>query len=398
MIENVGNFQIDARDRIVVLTHMRGSLSLHLHQKVSYDHQQRRSIVCSRILCLLISAELPEKHIEKMKNLLIVSLFLVLSCMVFAQNSSMNDTVVREFQFPLTQKETEPVFYYFNNEWIALPDHAVIQADSIQKAEVKNDEYGNRAVFLTVTPTYLARLKAEVRRSLINLDHRCEFPGGNGKFKEWLDSNIRIPEGFKGTERIIVEFYVQPDGTVTDPKIIRKRSKNEAVNAEALRLVNALPKFRVKYCTPKKYRITYLLPITFNEPGAVYIRGGESSFIEQFPVIETRIRQLYSNVVFNTVKDPNFKISEICTAGFLKRLKQANEYDAEGYATWLLRSGMQDGDNTPSEVLSIVPCPDNTVIVNWTDMGHKGSTTFTMVETDGEWKIDDATVPPGYNL
>lgn len=59
---------------------------------------------------------------------------------------------------------------------------------------------------------------------------------------------------------------------------------------------------------------------------------------------------------------------------------------------------MQDGDNTPSEVLSIVPCLDNTVIVNWTDMGHKGSTTFTMVETDGEWKIDDATVPPAYNL
>ena len=123
--------------------------------KVSYDHQQRRSIVSSRILCLLISAELPEKHIEKMKRLLIVSLFLVQSCMVFAQNSCMNDTVVRDFQFPLTQKETEPVFYYFNNEWIALPDHAVIQADSIQKAEVKNDEYGNRAVFLTVTPTYL---------------------------------------------------------------------------------------------------------------------------------------------------------------------------------------------------------------------------------------------------
>ena len=90
-----------------------------------------------------------------MKRLLIVSLFLVQSCMVFAQNSCMNDTVVRDFQFPLTQKETEPVFYYFNNEWIALPDHAVIQADSIQKAEVKNDEYGNRAVFLTVTPTYL---------------------------------------------------------------------------------------------------------------------------------------------------------------------------------------------------------------------------------------------------
>ena len=32
-VENVGNFQTDARDSIVVLAPMRGSLSLHLHQR-----------------------------------------------------------------------------------------------------------------------------------------------------------------------------------------------------------------------------------------------------------------------------------------------------------------------------------------------------------------------------
>ncbi len=32
-VENVGNFQADARDSIVVLAHMRGSLLLHLHQR-----------------------------------------------------------------------------------------------------------------------------------------------------------------------------------------------------------------------------------------------------------------------------------------------------------------------------------------------------------------------------
>ena len=32
-VENVGNFQNDARDSIVVLTLMRGSLLLHLHQR-----------------------------------------------------------------------------------------------------------------------------------------------------------------------------------------------------------------------------------------------------------------------------------------------------------------------------------------------------------------------------
>ncbi len=35
----------------------------------------------------------------------------------------------------------------------------------------------------------------------INFDPQCEFPGGNGKLKEWLDENIRIPEGYKGNEK-----------------------------------------------------------------------------------------------------------------------------------------------------------------------------------------------------
>ena len=32
-VENVGNFQTDARDSIVVFTHMRELLMLHLHQR-----------------------------------------------------------------------------------------------------------------------------------------------------------------------------------------------------------------------------------------------------------------------------------------------------------------------------------------------------------------------------
>ena len=170
-----------------------------------------------------------------------------------------------------------------------------------------------------------------------------------------------------------------------------------SVNQEALRLVNAMPKFRVKYYTPQTKNFHLFLPITFKEPGAIFIRGEESAFIKQFPTIEARIRQLYENLVFATAKDPDFKIADICTADFIQRLKKANDYDPDGYATWLLRSGMQDGDDTPSIVLSILLRKDNKVLVNWEDMGHLGSTTFSMTESDGEWKICDATVPKGFN-
>ena len=332
-----------------------------------------------------------------MKKLFLISLIIVHSCIAFAQNCCMNDTIVREIQFPLTEQDTEPVFYYFNNEWIPLAYENEIQADSIQSAKIKNDEYGNRAIFFTVSPGYLEYIKAENRKYFINLDTRCEFPGGNGKLKEWIEENIRIPEGFKGSERVFVKFTVHPDGSISDPTIFRRPSKNEAVNQEAIRLVNALPKFRVKYYIPhlkKNFHLT--LPITFKEPGAIFIRGDKSSFINQYPSIEAKIKQLYENLIFETAKDTDFNIADICTSDFIQRLKKADDSDSEGYATWLLRSGMQDGDDTPSKITSIIAGANNTVIVNWSDMGHIGSTTFSMIKTDGKWKINDATVPEGY--
>jgi len=244
-----------------------------------------------------------KSNLYYMKKIFLVSLILVQACIAFAQNYCVNDTIVREIQFPLTlDDKTE--FFYFNDEWIAGAHPGLVSVDSIQKAEVKNDEYGNRAIFLTVSPETIAQIKTEARKTLVNLDTRCEFPGGNGKLKEWIDENIRIPEGFKGSERVFVKFTVHPDGSISDPTIFRRPSKNEAVNQEAIRLVNALPKFRVKYYIPhlkKNFHLT--LPITFKEPGAIFIRGDESSFINQYPSIEAKIKQLYENLIFETAKN-----------------------------------------------------------------------------------------------
>ena len=207
----------------------------------------------------------------------LITSIIIQSCIAFAQNYCVNDTIVREIQFPLTLQDTKSEFFYFNNEWIRGASPGMVPADSIQKAEVKNDDYGNRSLFLTVSPETLAQIKADARKIWVCDDPRCEFPGGNGKLKEWINENIRIPEGFKGNERVFVKFTVHPDGSISDAKIFRQPSKNEAVNQEALRLVNALPKFRVKYYTTQKKNIHLFLPITFKEPGVIFIRGDESN-------------------------------------------------------------------------------------------------------------------------
>ncbi len=212
-----------------------------------------------------------------MKNYILLSLFIFQSCFVFAQNCCNSDSTFREIQFPLTEQDTKTVFYYFNDQWIDGANPDMVNPDSILKMEVKNDEYGNRAVFITIPSDDFDKLISDVKSNYCwpHTEPICEFPGGNGKLKDWLEANIQIPEGYKGREKVVVSFYVQPDGSVSDPKIVRP-SKNDAANAEALRLVNALPKFRVKFFTPKRHRLGRTLAITFTEPGAIYIRGNEA--------------------------------------------------------------------------------------------------------------------------
>ncbi|MDE5905366.1 energy transducer TonB [Duncaniella sp.] len=210
-----------------------------------------------------------------MKKLLLVAVVLIQSCMTVFAQQSYNDSIYREIRFPLAESDTNTVFYYFNDEWIPGLMLEMVEPQSIEKIEIKNDSFGNQAVFFTLPSEALSQLKSKVdetRKQLFeNYDPICEFPGGNGLLKEWLNANIRIPEGYKGHERVVVLFKVQPDGEITDAKML-KQSKNEAVNEEALRLVGEMPKFRVKYYTPKKMPVGMALPIVFKDPNAIYIR------------------------------------------------------------------------------------------------------------------------------
>lgn len=122
----------------------------------------------------------------------------------------------------------------------------------------------------------------------------------------------------------------------------------------------------------------------------------QNRLADDFAAVEEKIRKLYDTEVFANGRDKDFDINDICTSDFLKRLSDASDYDGGGYALWLLRSGAQDGDDISSKVLSVDLGPDDTVVVHWTDMGHEGSTTFTMVRSDGVWKIAGATVPEGF--
>lgn len=95
-----------------------------------------------------------------------------------------------------------------------------------------------------------------------------EFPGGMAELMKYLNSNIKYPveahkAGIQG--RVVVSFVVNKDGTVKDAKIVR--SVDKSIDAEALRVISAMPKWLPGYQDGKAVKVRYTVPVTFRLTG-----------------------------------------------------------------------------------------------------------------------------------
>ena len=93
-----------------------------------------------------------------------------------------------------------------------------------------------------------------------------EYPdGGMAGLMEYFKKNIRYPEAAKkaGTQgRVIVQFLVNKDGSISDAKPLR--SVDPALDAEAIRLVNAMPKWKPGMQRGEAVTVKYTVPVKFS--------------------------------------------------------------------------------------------------------------------------------------
>lgn len=117
------------------------------------------------------------------------------------------------------------------------------------------------------------------------------FPGGQAALMKFIQDNVRYPRealnSGVGDKRVIVQFVIERDGTVTEPRVVR--SAGEAFDAEALRVCGLLPKFAPAKMNGKAVRQQFTLPIAFINNGANDAEAADSDE----PV---RAEQLYSSV------------------------------------------------------------------------------------------------------
>lgn len=90
------------------------------------------------------------------------------------------------------------------------------------------------------------------------------FPGGDEKLIEWISQHIQYPQNAYDSHiqgRVIVQFLVKEDGSVGDAKIVR--SVFTALDEEALRVVNTLPKFNPAILNGKTVEYWFTIPVVF---------------------------------------------------------------------------------------------------------------------------------------
>lgn len=90
------------------------------------------------------------------------------------------------------------------------------------------------------------------------------FPGGMGALMSWLSQNIKYPviaaeNGVEG--RVIVQFVVEKDGSITDVKIAK--SVDPSLDKEATRVVSSMPHWIAGRQNGNPVRVKYTVPVTF---------------------------------------------------------------------------------------------------------------------------------------
>jgi tonB family C-terminal domain len=90
------------------------------------------------------------------------------------------------------------------------------------------------------------------------------FPGGDAAMMKYLSENVKYPAlAIKAQEqgRVVVSFTVEKDGAISDVKVAR--SVTPSLDAEAVRVVKAMPKWTPGKQDGQLVRVRYNVPVSF---------------------------------------------------------------------------------------------------------------------------------------
>lgn len=181
-----------------------------------------------------------------------------------AANSLANDPIFTEELVPITypEEKLEPP---------PPPETKVTELFTI----VTNDQEVTSTVLTASTdigkmadvvwiPPVVEAEKVEEDIIHVSVEVMPEFPGGTSALMKYLSGNIKYPivsQEMASQGRVIVQFVVDKDGTITDPVVAR--GIDAYLDKEALRVISAMPKWKPGRQNQKAVRVKYTVPVVF---------------------------------------------------------------------------------------------------------------------------------------
>ena len=95
-----------------------------------------------------------------------------------------------------------------------------------------------------------------------------EYPGGIQALFEYLSQNVKYPadaEKQKVEGRVIATFVVETDGTINNVEVVKPVFPS--LDAEAIRVLQGMPKWTPGKQSGKEVRVKYTVPINFHLKG-----------------------------------------------------------------------------------------------------------------------------------
>ena len=154
-----------------------------------------------------------------------------------------------------------------NEKTFKLGDHKVV-------AKNNHDERNSYTVTIDGKPfdlKYLVSMIFDEAAAEADGDEVClsaekypEFPGGTTALFDFINKNVKYPKSArdKGIEgRVFVQFVVEKDGSLSSFTVLRGVS--DELNAEAIRVLKAMPKWKPGMNDGKPVRVQFTMPFNF---------------------------------------------------------------------------------------------------------------------------------------
>jgi protein TonB len=140
-----------------------------------------------------------------------------------------------------------------------------IVEDDVEVEDIEiNAEVDQTEVLEEYVPVEVVEEDVQEQEIFQIVEEMPSYPGGDAKLMEFVAKNIKYPQiaretGIQG--RVFVGFVVEPDGSVSNVKVLR--GIGGGCDEEAMRVVKSMPKWKPGKQRGKAVRVSYMLPVNF---------------------------------------------------------------------------------------------------------------------------------------